>query len=60
MSKNQELQEKINTLKEILTKEKEDLELWNKRAKEQELKIEAIENSISELETNLEAENLGE
>ena len=53
---NQELANKVKELKEVLRKEKLDLEMRQSWGKESELKIEAIENEIAGLEAELKAE----
>ena len=53
---NQELANKVKGLKEVLRKEKLDLEMRKDWVRETELKIEAIENEIAGLETELKAE----
>jgi len=50
---NQELANKVKGLKEVLRKEKLDLEMRKDWVRETELKIEAIENEIAGLETEL-------
>ena len=53
---NQELANKVKELKEVLRKERLDLEMRQSWVKESELKIEAIENEIAGLEAELKAE----
>ena len=53
---NQDLANKVKELKEVLRKEKLDLEMRQSWVKESELKIEAIENEIAGLEAALKVE----
>jgi len=53
---NQELANKVKGLKEVLRKEKLDLEMRKDWVRETELKIEALENEIRAIDNELRAE----
>ena len=53
---NQDIANKVKELKELLEKEKGDLEMKRSWVKESELKIEVIENEIKAIDTELKTE----
>ena len=55
---NQDLANKVKELKEVLRKEKLDLEMRKDWVRETELKIEAIENEIRAIDNELKTEAL--